>query len=85
LEKHISTILQNNLSKKVDDNQEVNGTVIIRPPIYILCCVKDPFLSNIKKYPQSDYCVQCHTGTIRNFVECKNLLFYFLNNILFFF
>ncbi len=45
--------------------------------IYVLCCIKDPSLSNIKKYPPSDYCVQCHSGTIRNFVECKSLIFLF--------
>ncbi|CAF3809984.1 unnamed protein product [Adineta steineri] len=69
LEKHISTNLQNELSKKADDNQETNGTIIPRPPIYVLCCIKDSGLLNTKKYPQSEYCVQCHSGTIRNFVE----------------
>jgi hypothetical protein len=72
LEKHISTILQTDLLKKPDDHQEMNGTIITRPAIYILSCIKDPSLSNIKKYSQSEYCVQCHSGTIRNFVECKN-------------
>ncbi len=65
MEKHISNILQ---------NEEINGTNLTRPPIYVLCCIKDPSLSNIKKYPQSDYCVQCHSGTIRNFVECKKMI-----------
>ena len=67
MEKHISTKLQNELSNKGDENE-----VIPRPPMYVLCCIKDSSLSNIKKYPQTDYCVQCHSGTIRNFVECKN-------------
>jgi hypothetical protein len=75
LEKHISTILQNNLLKKPDENQEVNGTIVAHPPIYVLCCIKDPSLSNIRKHFQSDYCVQCHSGTIRNFVECKDIFY----------
>jgi hypothetical protein len=74
LEKHISTILQNNLLKKSD---EVNGSVVTHPPIYVLSCIKDPSLSNIRKQFQPDYCVQCHSGTIRNFVECK-IMFLFL-------
>jgi hypothetical protein len=76
LAKHISTKLQNEILKTVDENEEVNGTNISHPPIYVLCSIKDPSLSNIKKYPQSDYCVQCHSGTIRNFVECKSFGFY---------
>jgi len=83
LEKHISSVLQNELKEK--DNENSNGTSIKRPPIYILSCVKDPALSNIKKYstnvPQTDYCVQCHSGTIRNFIECKKLIFLFYKNI----
>jgi hypothetical protein len=66
----------------------VNGTTIIRrPPIYILSCVKDPSLSNIRNFlnndSQSDYCVQCHSGTIRNFIECKTISLNFTvhNNI----
>ncbi len=81
MEKHISTILQNDLSKKSDETEEVNGTIIPRPPIYVLSCIKDPSLSNIKKYPQSDYCVQCHSGTIRNFIECKKFFFWVLKII----
>ncbi|UJR10556.1 hypothetical protein I4U23_014756 [Adineta vaga] len=73
LEKHISTVLQNELHEKEQDHENTNGVVIVRPPIYILSCVKDPILSNIKKYstniPQTDYCVQCHSGTMRNFLE----------------
>lgn len=62
MEKYIS----NNLSKKSDENKEIIPT---HPPIYVLSCIKDPSLSNIKKYSQTNYCVQCHSGTIRNFVE----------------
>ncbi|CAF0947926.1 unnamed protein product [Adineta ricciae] len=73
LEKHISTVLQNELQENEPDQQNINGTIIIRPPIYILSCVKDAILSNIKRYstniPQTEYCVQCHSGTIRNFLE----------------
>ncbi|CAF0785219.1 unnamed protein product [Rotaria sordida] len=69
LEKHISTTLQNELLKKADDNTEMNGTKITHPPICILSCTKDLSLSNIKKYPQTDYSIQSHHGTIRNFVE----------------
>ncbi|CAF1123406.1 unnamed protein product [Adineta ricciae] len=69
LEKYLSKTLPNDLSKKADDNQEINGTIITRPPIYVLCCIKDSVLSNMKKYLQADYCIQCHSGTIRNFVE----------------
>ncbi|CAF4335997.1 unnamed protein product [Rotaria sp. Silwood2] len=53
--------------------------MIACPPIYILSCVKEPTLSNTRKYlndtPQTDYCVQCHSGTIRNFVESHLLPF----------
>ncbi len=82
MEKYLSTTLQNELFKKADDNQETNGITKARPPIYVLCCIKDPCLSNIKKSLQSDYCVQCHSGTIRNFVECKLRLFLQLFEIL---
>jgi hypothetical protein len=76
LEKHISTTLQNQLKEKDNDDENINRTNVIHPPIYILSCIKDPFLSNIRKLvnniPQTNYCVQCHSGTIRNFIECKN-------------
>ncbi|CAM4768497.1 unnamed protein product [Rotaria magnacalcarata] len=75
LEKHISTTLENELSKTPDDNPEMDNTRLTRPPIYILGCIKDLSLSNIKNYPLSDYCVQYHHGTIRNFVESHLLPF----------
>ncbi|CAF4603583.1 unnamed protein product [Rotaria sp. Silwood1] len=75
LEKHISTTLQNELLKKADDNEEMNGTKIIHPPIYILSYIKDLSTSNIKKYPHTDHSVQSHHGTIRNFVESHLLPF----------
>ncbi|CAF1070974.1 unnamed protein product [Adineta steineri] len=79
LEKHISTVLQNELKEKDIDNENTNGTVIVRPPIYILSCVKDSTLANIKKsfnnIPQIDYCIQRHSGTIRNFLESHFLSF----------
>ncbi|CAF4568808.1 unnamed protein product [Rotaria socialis] len=75
LEKHISTTLENELSKMADDNPEMDNTRPTRPPIYVLGCIKDLSLSNIKNYPLSDYCVQCHHGTIRNFVESHLLPF----------
>ncbi|CAF3432927.1 unnamed protein product, partial [Rotaria sp. Silwood2] len=66
LEKYISI----KLKEKSNDNENVIGTMIACPPIYILSCVKEPTLSNTRKYlndtPQTDYCVQCHSGTIRN-------------------
>ena len=75
MEKYLSKTLLNDLSKKADDNQEINGTIIARPPIYVLCCIKDSILSNMKKYLQADYCIHCHSGTIRNFVECNHMSF----------
>ncbi|CAF2393123.1 unnamed protein product [Rotaria sp. Silwood2] len=75
LEKHISTTLQNDLLKKADDNEEMDGTKITRPPIYILSCIKDLALLNIKKYPQTHPSVQSHHGTIRSFVESHLLPF----------
>jgi hypothetical protein len=75
LEKHISTILENRLKEKVNDDL----STITHPPIYILSCVKDPSLLNIRKFlnnlPNSDYCVQCHSGTIRHFLESHFLPF----------
>lgn len=64
MEKYISDIL----TKKSNENEDING---INPPIYLLSCIKDQSLSNIRKYSQTEYCVQCHSGTIRSFVECK--------------
>ena len=62
---------------KEKDNDDGNRR---NPPIYILSCVKDPSLSNIRKFlnnpPDINYCVQCHSGTIRHFLECKYSIFY---------
>lgn len=69
--------------QKPDENPETDGTRITRPPIYVLSCIKDLSSSNIKKYPLSDYSVQCHHGTIRNFVECNNN--FYSNSFLIFF
>jgi hypothetical protein len=36
--------------------------------------------------PKTEYCVQCHSGTIRSFIECKNFNFqlvFFFDNISF--
>ena len=71
LQKYISDILQNDLLKKPETNGDANGTLVTHPPVYVLCAIKDPSLSNIRKHFQPEFCVQCHSGTIRNFVECK--------------
>lgn len=73
LQKHISTVLENELLKKPEVNP--NATVVTHPPIYVLCAVKDSSLSNIRKNFQPEFCVQCHSGTIRNFVECNHHIF----------
>ncbi|CAF3390712.1 unnamed protein product [Rotaria sp. Silwood1] len=69
LEKYISVKLKENNN----DNENTNGTIITYSPIYILSCVKEPILSNTRKFVndtrRTDYCRQCHSGTIRNFVE----------------
>ena len=71
LEKHISATLESTPSRSVDEREQSNGNSVTRSPIYVLCCIQDRSVSNIKTYPQSNYCVQCHSGTIRNFVEGK--------------
>lgn len=75
------------------DDENIIKT-IIHPPIYILSCVKNSSLSNIKKNNnnilQTDSSIQHHNGTMRNFIECKNkyfqkiifLYFYFLVHFL---
>lgn len=79
LEKHISTGLQNQLKEKTNDDENIKQTTTTHPPIYVLSCVKDPSLSNIRKFlnntPQNDYCIHCHSGTIRNFIESHFLPF----------
>lgn len=84
LQKYISDILQTDLLKKPETNGDANGTIVTHPPVYVLCAIKDPSLSNIRKHFQPEFCVQCHSGTIRNFVECKYskiVLFVRLNSI----
>lgn len=71
LEKHISATLESTPSRSVDEREQSNGNSVTRSPIYVLCCIQDRSVSSIKTYPQSNYCVQCHSGTIRNFVEGK--------------
>ncbi|CAF0768934.1 unnamed protein product [Rotaria sordida] len=75
MEKYISV----KLKEKNNDDENTNETTIRCPPIYILSCVKEPTLSNTRKFlndiRRTDYCYQCHSGTIRNFVESHLLPF----------
>lgn len=72
--------------KEINEGEEnTNVTVNVNPPIYILSCVNETSLSNIRKSlnrtSQTDFCVQCHSGTIRNFVECNDFSLIFYNII----
>ena len=56
-------------------NENTQQTITKCPPMYILSHRRDPVISRLRKNihdtSQKDFCTQCHSGPIKNFVECK--------------
>ncbi|CAF3534665.1 unnamed protein product, partial [Rotaria socialis] len=79
LETYISIKLKNESKEKNNPDEKTNETTNICPPIYILSCVKEASLLNTRKSltetPKTNFCVQCNSGTIKNFIESHLLPF----------
>ncbi|CAF1029352.1 unnamed protein product [Rotaria magnacalcarata] len=79
LEKYISIKLKDESKEKNNTDEKPNEARNKCPPIYILSCVKEASLLNTRKSlidaPKTNFCVQCSSGTIKNFIESHLLPF----------